>query len=180
MAARVHKKVCRIPTSKIVNIDNMYCWLWPRQMTDPSSRQRGLPTSTKPQLSDSNKNLVLGPRRGLTPRLTGRLTVGRNMTLTLTKPVSRVKSESWRLPEPLETKIWSWVPWDSEPRITVQVRASSNLAVKPASRMPEVGVGGYQSRILNCIVRRRYHATTSEVLVLVVVICEVCRLVIAL
>jgi hypothetical protein len=27
-------------------------------MTDPSSRLRGRPTSTKPQLSDSNKNLV--------------------------------------------------------------------------------------------------------------------------
>jgi hypothetical protein len=31
---------------------------------------------------DSNKNLVLGPGRGLTPRLTGRLTVGRNITAT--------------------------------------------------------------------------------------------------
>jgi hypothetical protein len=53
-------------------------------MTDPSSRQRGHPTSTKPQLSDSNKNLILGPTWGLTPRLTGQLTVGRNLTLTLT------------------------------------------------------------------------------------------------
>jgi hypothetical protein len=31
-----------------------------------------------------NKNLVLGPRWGLTPRLTGRLTIGCNVTLTLT------------------------------------------------------------------------------------------------
>jgi hypothetical protein len=37
--------------------------------------QRGHPTSTKSQLSDSNKNLVLGPRRSLTPRLTGRLAI---------------------------------------------------------------------------------------------------------
>jgi hypothetical protein len=36
---------------------------------DPSSRQRGHPTATTPQLSDSNKHLVLGPKRGLTPRL---------------------------------------------------------------------------------------------------------------
>jgi hypothetical protein len=36
----------------------------------------------KPQLSDSNKYLVLDARWDLTPRLTGRLTVGRNMTLT--------------------------------------------------------------------------------------------------
>jgi hypothetical protein len=39
-------------------------------MTDPSSRQRGRPTSTKPQLSDSNKNLVLRPTWRLTPWLT--------------------------------------------------------------------------------------------------------------
>jgi hypothetical protein len=32
----------------------------------------------------SNKNLVLGPRCGLTPRQTGRLTVSLNITLTLT------------------------------------------------------------------------------------------------
>jgi hypothetical protein len=29
--------------------------------TDPSSRQRKRPTSTNPQLSDSNKNLVVSP-----------------------------------------------------------------------------------------------------------------------
>jgi hypothetical protein len=52
------------------------------QTTDPSSRQRVRPTSANPELSDSNKNLVLGPRWGLTPRQTGRLT-GRNITLTL-------------------------------------------------------------------------------------------------
>jgi hypothetical protein len=35
---------------------------------DPSSRKRGRPTSTTPQLSDSKKNLVLGPRWGSTQR----------------------------------------------------------------------------------------------------------------
>jgi hypothetical protein len=40
------------------------------------------PHIDKSQLSDSNKNLVLGPRRGLSPRLTDRLAVGRNVTLT--------------------------------------------------------------------------------------------------
>jgi hypothetical protein len=44
--------------------------------------REGAPTSTEPQMSDSNKNLVLGPRWALTPKLTGRLTVGRNVTLT--------------------------------------------------------------------------------------------------
>jgi hypothetical protein len=51
-------------------------------MTDPSSRQRGRPTSKKLQLPDSNKYMVLGPRWGLTPRSSGRMTVGRNVTLT--------------------------------------------------------------------------------------------------
>jgi hypothetical protein len=34
-----------------------------------------------------------------------------------------------RLPQPSECEIWSWVPGDLEPRITVFGRASSNLAV---------------------------------------------------
>jgi hypothetical protein len=46
------------------------------------SHQTGRPTSTNPQLSYSNKNLVLGPRWGLTPRQTGRLIVGCNITLS--------------------------------------------------------------------------------------------------
>jgi hypothetical protein len=54
------------------------------QMTDASSRQRRRSTSIKPQLSDSNKNVALGPRRGLTSRPNGRPTIGRNLTVTLT------------------------------------------------------------------------------------------------
>jgi hypothetical protein len=50
--------------------------------TDPSSRQRGCPTKTRPQLSNSNKYLVISPRWGSTPRLTDWLTVSRNVTLT--------------------------------------------------------------------------------------------------
>lgn len=49
-------------------------------MTDPSFLR--CPTSTKLQIV-SNINLVLSPRWGLTRRLTGRLTVGRIMILTL-------------------------------------------------------------------------------------------------
>jgi hypothetical protein len=55
-------------------------------MTDKwqsSPRQRGRATSTKLQLPDSNINLVLGPRRGLTPRLTGQLIISFIVTLTL-------------------------------------------------------------------------------------------------
>jgi hypothetical protein len=39
----------------------------------------------------------------------------------------RVGERVWRLPEPSDSKIWSWVPWGSVPRITVLARASSNL-----------------------------------------------------
>jgi hypothetical protein len=35
-----------------------------------------------------------------------------------------------------DSKIWSWVPWDSEPRIAVLLMASSNLAV---SRLDSCG-----------------------------------------
>jgi hypothetical protein len=65
------------------NVIDMYNWLWPLKMTDPFPLPRGCHTSTKPQPSDSNKNLVSRPRRDLTPRLVGWLTVGRNVTLTL-------------------------------------------------------------------------------------------------
>jgi hypothetical protein len=47
----------------------------PKHHSHQSSRQRGRPTCTKPQLSECNKYLILGPRWGLTLRLTGRLTV---------------------------------------------------------------------------------------------------------
>jgi hypothetical protein len=57
--------------------------------TDPTSRQRGCPTSTNLQLSKTNqrekgKNWPLVPDGCLTPGQTGRLTVGHNITLTLT------------------------------------------------------------------------------------------------
>jgi hypothetical protein len=72
------------------------------------------------------------------------------------------ESVGWRLPEPWDSKIWAWVLWDSEPRITVLAKASSSLAVSceswVLSRQSEVGVGGYQT----CIVRRRYQATTIK------------------
>jgi hypothetical protein len=35
----------------------------------------------------------------------------------------------WRLPKPSQTEIWSWTPWDSEPRITVLTRPTSILAL---------------------------------------------------
>jgi hypothetical protein len=54
------------------------------QITDPSSRQRGRFTSTNPQLSKKKlTNWSRVPDGCLTPGRTGRLTVGRNITLTL-------------------------------------------------------------------------------------------------
>jgi hypothetical protein len=37
--------------------------------TDPAARQRGRPIKTRPQLSNSNKYLVMSPRWGSAPRL---------------------------------------------------------------------------------------------------------------
>jgi hypothetical protein len=53
------------------------------QKTDPSSRQRGRPTK-QDRNCQTNKYLVMSPIWGSTPRLTGWLTVSRNVTLTLT------------------------------------------------------------------------------------------------
>jgi hypothetical protein len=57
--------------------------------TDSTSRQRGLSTSTNPQLPNYNtrkkeKNWLRVPVWCLTPTQTGRLAVGANITLTLT------------------------------------------------------------------------------------------------
>jgi hypothetical protein len=68
------------------------------QKTDPSSRQRGRPTKTRPYLSNKNKYLVMSPRWGSTPRLTDWPTVSRNVTLTLT----------WILVQ-FRTRYTSWV-----------------------------------------------------------------------
>jgi hypothetical protein len=56
-------------------------WNWHVLMTMTTTTDKPVlsserdPTLTKWQLPDSNKNLVLGPRKGLAPRLTDRLTV---------------------------------------------------------------------------------------------------------
>jgi hypothetical protein len=62
--------------------------------TDPTSRQRGRPSSTNPQLSlkiskeRRGKNWLRVPNECLTSRQTGQLKVGRNITLTLTIEVN--------------------------------------------------------------------------------------------
>jgi hypothetical protein len=61
--------------------------------TDPTSHQRGCPTSANPPLSKNNqrekgKNWSPVPDGCLTPRQTGRLTISHNITLTLTLTLS--------------------------------------------------------------------------------------------
>jgi hypothetical protein len=61
--------------------------------TDPTSRQRGRPTSTNPQLSKNKqrekvKNWSRFPDGCLTPGRIGQLPVGRNITLTLTLTIN--------------------------------------------------------------------------------------------
>jgi hypothetical protein len=58
---------------------------------DSTSRQRGRPTSTNPKLSKKNNQREIGknwsrvPEECLTPRRTGRVAVGRNVTLTISR-----------------------------------------------------------------------------------------------
>jgi hypothetical protein len=59
-----------------------------KQITDPSSRQRGCHTSRNPQSSDRKQKSGHGSP---TPRQTGRLTVGRKLTST------SALSQSWSL-----------------------------------------------------------------------------------
>jgi hypothetical protein len=68
------KSIC-----KIVNIDDMYYHDRGKGQTRPLVRE-GAPHRQNPNCLDSNINLVLGLRWGLTPRLID----GRNVTLTST------------------------------------------------------------------------------------------------
>jgi hypothetical protein len=81
-------------TVKSKHILTAYRWLKQLTMTAINDRpvrsSKRAPPSTKLQMSDSNKTLVLGPRWGLTPGLTGRLTVSRNVTSTLTYGATNV------------------------------------------------------------------------------------------
>jgi hypothetical protein len=68
--------------------------------TDPTSRQRGRPTSTNPKLSkniqrENGKNWSRVPDGCLTPGRIGRLTVGRNITLTLTLTLTLIRPAVW-------------------------------------------------------------------------------------
>jgi hypothetical protein len=71
-------------------------------ITDPSSRQRGRYKITNPQLSKDNfkekEKSVTGLYGGLTPRQTGRLTVGHKITLTLRQKF--VNCGDGRMPPP--------------------------------------------------------------------------------
>jgi hypothetical protein len=54
-------------------------------------------------------------------RKNGWPTVSRNVTATLTwkwERISLLVIRHWSLPEPSDNKVRSWVPWDSETRIT--------------------------------------------------------------
>jgi hypothetical protein len=64
------------------------------QTTGPTSRQRGLPTKTLQWPSNSNNHLVMRTRRRSTPRDADRLTVSRNVTLTLYR--DWVETAFWR------------------------------------------------------------------------------------
>jgi hypothetical protein len=137
--------------------------------TDSSSRQRGRPTKTRLYLSNSNKYLITSPRWWLdteTYWLTDWLTVSRNVTLTLeaTKLTPSAWGYNWaslflgdinagtwpsRLEESRiwDSKILSWVPRESDPRMTALVRASSNCKRQTRHLVRE---GALQKQDSNC------------------------------
>jgi hypothetical protein len=70
------------------------------ETTDPTSYQRGRPTSTNPQLSKNNSrkkgiNWSRVTDGCLTPRQTGRLTVDSNITLSLTLTHQSTIRQNW-------------------------------------------------------------------------------------
>jgi hypothetical protein len=50
----------------------------------------------------------------------------------------------WRLPESSENNVWSWAPWESEQRMTVLVKTSSNLTDWPDNPSGQEGECGYK------------------------------------
>jgi hypothetical protein len=75
-------------------------WTWTcviaLQVIDPSSHQRGGPTKKRKKVIVTQRNVtswVTCSKRGMTPRQTGRLMVGRNITWTWTWGVSELVAE---------------------------------------------------------------------------------------
>jgi hypothetical protein len=98
---------------------------------------------TCPKTIKKNKknNWSQFPDGCLTPRHTGRLTVGRNITLTLKYNVSNPAPGPpypWGYPQIWDSKIWSRVLRDSDPRITALASPSSCKPVLSSERAPRV------------------------------------------
>jgi hypothetical protein len=141
---------------KNLQISSIQC-IWLQQMTDPSSHQRGCPTLTKLQLSDSNKYLVLDPRWGLTPRLIGQLTVSCNVTLTWTKIWSWAPDGAW-----LQEWLANWPSVIIVPSTLTWTYSFENVRELWRSHK-SVRTGAVEHRSWGiCIVGCRCQATTSE------------------
>jgi hypothetical protein len=95
---------------------------------------------------------------------------------------------------PQHSKIWSWVLWDSEPRITVLARASSNLAVSQiwlggrkwvVSQLPsskDVSMEANESSLLGAVTKQRLAKTSKTLCVLELqwsLVCKSLRLIVA-
>jgi hypothetical protein len=106
---------CPSRLRSLINSDNIKkgCAQQKLRITDPTSRQRGRLTSTNSQLCKNNyrekgKNWSGVSDGCLTPRQTGRLTVGRNITLTF--------ALTWVVQ-------WLWLPLSKGPnRVGVSFR----------------------------------------------------------
>jgi hypothetical protein len=94
-------------------------------------------------IQKGKKNWSRVPDGYLTPRQVGRLTVGHNITLTspnacgynwVTLFLGKINAGTWlstlKVSQIWGSEIWSWVPWDLDPRKTVLARISSNCKVQ--------------------------------------------------
>jgi hypothetical protein len=115
----------------------------------PSLVGEGHPILTKSQLSGSTINLMLGPQMGLDTKTDWPSVITWLFDFDLWQMSS---STGLKAPRAI-SKIWSWVLWDSEPRITVLARASSNLAVRQAKWQthPLVREGAPHWQNRNCL-----------------------------
>jgi hypothetical protein len=135
------------------SVGRIVTWHWTcviaLQITDPSSRQRGRPTSTNPQLSkntqrEKGKNWLRVPDGCLTSRPTGGLTVSHNITSTLT-----TESTEWYNERRLGKM------WKGEDKVFLKYYP--NICLKQQSKI----IRKHQSRYLASVLRLAAWSNTA-------------------
>jgi hypothetical protein len=132
--------------------------------------------------TNSNKNPVWGPGRGLTPRLAGCLTVGRNVTLTL-RSLDKLVRRGLHDSEICETVKYAVSPpglgtknnyvGDGPQQFSNQ---SSQLVVTRSPADNDVSTEGEESPSLGTVIKQRLMKTEDVMCAVVTVTCKLVRL----